>query len=189
MDSKTNPVIDAIYNRRSIRSYQDKSVPKETIKTLLSAAVMAPSAMNRQPWRFVVIENKDKIKELSRHVKKQMGLLGYGLRFAEIVKSQDDTVFYGAPLLILVSAEKEDQWSRINCGILAQTLFLTAYSLGLGSCYIGFANSLNNDAEVLSDLGIPKEHDIIGALIFGYPSEKKETPQREPKVLKWIERG
>ncbi len=187
MDSTANSVIDAIYSRRSIRSYQDKPVPKETIKTLLSAAVMAPSAMNRQPWRFVVIESKDKIRELSRQVKKQMGLLGYGLRFTEIVKSQDDKVFYGAPLLILVSAEKEDQWSRINCGILAQTMFLAAYSLGLGSCYIGFANSLNNDPSILSDLGIPREHDIIGALVFGYPSEKKEIPAREPKVLKWVE--
>lgn len=187
MDSTANPVIDAIYKRRSIRSYKDKPVSKEDIKTLLSAAVMAPSAMNRQPWRFVVVESRDKIRELSRKVKKQMGLLGYGLRFTEIVKSRDDTVFYGAPLLVFVSAEKEDQWSRINCGIVAQTLFLAAYSLGLGSCYIGFANSLNNDNEALSDLGIPRGHEIIGALIFGYSSEEKETPAREPKVLKWIE--
>ncbi|MFZ2456260.1 MAG: nitroreductase family protein [Candidatus Altiarchaeia archaeon] len=184
---KTNPVIDAIYARRSIRRFLDKPVPREQIKKLLSAAVMSPSAMNRQPWKFVVIENKEKIKELSRHVKKQMGLLGYGLRFTEIVKSKDDTVFYGAPLLILVSAEKNDQWSRINCGILAQTLFLAAHSLGLGSCYIGFANSLNGDASVLADLSIPKDHEIIGALIFGYPSEKKDAPAREPRVIKWIE--
>lgn len=184
---KTNPVIDAIYARRSIRRFQEKSVPKDTVKKLLSAAAMSPSAMNRQPWRFVVIQNRDKIKELSRHVKKQMGLLGYGLRFTEIVKSQDDTVFYSAPLLILVSAEKNDQWSRINCGILAQTLFLAAHSLGLGSCYIGFANALNSDAAVLADLSLPKDHDIIGALIFGYPSEKKDAPVREPRVIKWIE--
>ena len=184
---KTNPVIDAIYARRSIRSYLDKPVPKDQVKKLLSAGVMSPSAMNRQPWRFVVIQNKEKIKELSRHVKKQMGLLGYGLRFAEIVKSQEDTVFYSAPLLILVCAEKNDQWSRINCGILAQTMFLAAHSLGLGSCYIGFANSLNSDAAVLADLSVPKDQDIIGALIFGYPSEKKEAPVREPRVIKWIE--
>jgi nitroreductase len=184
---KTNPVIDAIYARRSIRRYQEKPVPKDTVKKLLSAAAMSPTAMNRQPWRFVVIENKEKIKELSRHVKKQLGLLGYGLRFTEIVKSQDDTVFYGAPLLILVSAEKNDQWSRINCGILAQTMFLAAHSLGLGSCFIGFANSLNDDPAVMTDLSIPKDHDLIAALIFGYPSEKKDAPVREPRVIKWIE--
>ena len=184
---KTNPVIDAINARRSIRSYLDKPVPKDNIKKLLSAAAMSPSAMNRQPWRFVVIENKEKIKELSRHVKKQMGLLGYGLRFTEMVKNQEDTVFYSAPLLILVSAEKNDQWSRINCGILAQTMFLAAYSLDMGSCYIGFANALNTDASVLTDLSVPKDHDIIGALIFGYHSEKKDAPVREPRVIKWIE--
>jgi nitroreductase len=142
--------------------------------------------MNRRPWRFTVIEDRDKIQELSRKVKKQMGVLGYALRFGEIIQSRDDTVFHGAPLLIIISADKEDKWSQINCGITAQTMFLAAYSIGLGSCYIGFVNTLNNDPESLKDLKIPEGYEIVAPLVFGYSAEQKPEPKREPKVTSWI---
>lgn len=181
-----NPVIEAITKRRSIRKYLDKPVPKEIIDTILNTVVMSPSAMNRQPWRFIVIENKEKIQELSAIVKKQMGLLGYALRFTEIIQSKKDTIFYNAPLLIIIAAEKDDKWNKINCGIIAQSMFLTAYSLGLGSCYIGFANTLNNDPDTLRELKVPENHEIISPIIFGYPADTKEPPKREPKVINWI---
>ena len=76
----------------------------------------------------------------------------------------------------------------IDCGIVAQTMFLAAHSLGLGSCFIGFAQALNRDRQVLDGLGVPRDHEIIAPLIFGYPAESKEVPKRafEDKVLKWI---
>lgn len=181
-----NPVIEAIRKRRSIRKYQDRPVPKDVIDAILYSSVLSPSAMNRQPWRFIVIENKGKIQELSRKVKKQMGVLGYALRFGEIIKSKEDTVFYGTPLLIIVCAEKDDKWSHINCGIIAQSMFLAAYSMGLGSCFIGFANTLNNDPETLKDLKVPDGYEIIAPLVFGYPAEQKSEPKREPKIVNWI---
>jgi nitroreductase len=181
-----NPIIEAITRRRSIRKYLDKPVSREIIDTLLNTAVMSPSAMNRQPWRFIVIENRQRIRELSEKVKKQMNLLGYAHRLAEIIQSKNDTIFHGAPLLIIITAEKDDKWSRINCGIIAQSMFLAAYSLGLGSCYIGFANTLNNDSTTLKELKVPENHEIIAALIFGYPAETKEQPKRGPRVINWI---
>ncbi len=57
-----NPVIEAITKRRSIRKYLDDPVPREIIDTILNTAVMSPSAMNSQPWRFIEIENKEKIQ-------------------------------------------------------------------------------------------------------------------------------
>lgn len=181
-----NPVIDAITKRRSIRRYLDKPVPREIIELLLNTAVMSPSAMNKQPWRFIVIENKERIRELSEKVKKQMGLLGYGLRFAEIIQGKRDTIFHNAPLLIIIAADRNYKWSKIDCGIIAQSMFLAAYSLGLGSCYIGFANTLNNDKETLKELKVPENHEIISPLIFGYPAETKEAEKREPRVVNWI---
>ncbi|MFH0859684.1 MAG: nitroreductase family protein [Candidatus Altiarchaeota archaeon] len=179
-------VLDAINGRRSIRKYKSKQVPKEIIEKLLDAAVMAPSAVNRQPGNFIIIEDKKKISDLSKAVKKNLGLLGYAIQAREKIQSKEDTIFYGAPLLIIVTAEKEYKWAKIDCGILAQTMFLAAHSMGLGSCYIGFATSLNNDKDVLRELEVPKGHEIIAPLIFGYPDEAKDKPDRRPKIVRWL---
>ena len=181
-----NPVIEAIKNRRSIRRYQRKDVPREITKQLLDAAVMSPSAMNSQGWRFIIIEDKNKIQELSERTKRQLQIQGYASRFGDRIKSSEDTIFYNAPLLIVITGDSDDKWSQINTGITAQTLFLAAQSLGLGSCYIGLANTLNQEPTVLADIGVPEGHEIIAVLTFGYADESKNPPHREPKILKWI---
>ena len=149
---------------------------------------MSPSAMHKEPWRFIVITDRKMINELSDRVKKRAGIIGHAPRFAERFTSREDTIFYGAPLLIIVIAPKENEWAHIDCGILAQTMFLAAHSLGLGSCYIGFGRMLNSDAEALKLLGIPSDMEIVAPLIFGYSSEEKPAQKRsfEDKILKRI---
>ena len=180
-------VTDAIRERRSIRKYERKPVPEAIVKELLSLAVYSPSAMHREPWRFIVITDPKKIKELSDDVKRLTPLVGLGMKFVERFQSRKDLIFYDAPLLVLVCAPKGDEYAVLDCGILAQTMFLAAYSHGLGSCFIGFARSLNKDEKVLKELGVPAGYEISAPLIFGYPAEKKEVPERkyEDKVLKW----
>jgi nitroreductase len=63
---------------------------------------------------------------------------------------------------------------------------LAAHSLGLGSCYIGLANTLNAEKTVLADIGVPEGCEIIAALTIGYPDETLHAPSREPKIVKWI---
>jgi len=187
----TNPVIDNIRSRRSIRKYLQTPVPDAVINELLQAAVYAPSAMDAQGWRFIVVKNPAKIKELSDHVKRLFPpeMLSSPGRIAR-VKSAEDTFFYKAPLLILVTANKAaNPWVVVDVGILAQTMFLAAKSLGLGSCFIGLALPLNNDKALLKQLGVPEGHEIVAPLIFGYPAEDKPVPERtfEDKVLKTFE--
>lgn len=181
-----NPVLKAIRERRSIRKYEPKAVPKEVVDQLLYVAAMSPTAMNKQEWEFIVVTDRKTINELSVRVKKQAGIIGYAQKFAERFMSEEDLIFYSAPLLVIVTAPKEDEWAHIDCGILAQTMFLAAHSLGLGSCYIGFARMLNKDGEALKMLGVPPEREIVAPLIFGYSAEKKVSQQREPKVVKRI---
>ena len=176
--------------RRSIRKFEDKSVPKAVIDKILEAGIWAPSGMNSQPWRFTVIENREIINKLSRRTKEIVAKsmpLSENLQAA--FKSDTDMIFYGAPLLILISVKKKEEWRTINlldCGLAAENMFLSAYQAGLGSCFIGFAAFLNQDTETLAEVGIPEDHELIAPLIFGYPSETPAPKPREVKILKWI---
>jgi nitroreductase len=178
-----------ISKRRSIRKYEDKAVPKDVIDKLLLAGVSAPSGMNAQPWRFVVIENRDTIKKLSQRTKDMLLKGNWPENFKESFKLEKDVIFYGAPLLILMCVPKKEDWRTVNlldCGLAAQNMFLEAYQLGLGSCFIGFACFLNQNPELLTDVGIPKDHELVAPLIFGYPAESPAPKLQEPKILNWI---
>jgi len=177
----------AILGRRSVRDYEDKKVPDGIIQQILKAGAMAPSAMDAQPCRFIVITNRDKIMELSDKVKDKLGALGFGARLAERMKLKDDVIFYGAPLLILIVAEKSDsQWAAVDCSLAAQNMMLRAYDLGLGSCFIGFAGFLKDDRETLRGIGINDSQELYCQMIFGYPRKWPKPKDREAKVQKDI---
>lgn len=170
-----------INNRRSIRTYEDKPVPEELIEKLLKAGAMAPSAMNLQPARYIVITNKEAIRGFSDKVKEKAGILGFGARLAERAKIKEDVIFYGAPLLILI-VSKKGEWENTDCALAAQNMMLCAHDLGLGSCFIGFANLAKDDREALRKLGVEDSQELQCALIFGYPDETPHEKKREAKV-------
>jgi len=176
----------AISGRRAVRDYEDKPVPDEVIQKILKAGAMAPSAMDSQPCRFIVITDKKKTREFSDKVKDEAGLLGFGARIAERMKLKEDVIFYGAPLLILIVAEKGSGWTKIDCALAAQNMMLRAYDLGLGSCFIGFATLINDDKELLRGLGVEDSQEIMCPLIFGYPKSWPKQKDRDAKVQKRI---
>lgn len=93
-----NKVFEAIYSRRSVRNFLDKKVPKKVVEELLKAGVMAPSAKNTQPWNFSVVTNMSVINELGDlAIKKRNSLVKTGVKLS--IKS----IFYNAPLLIVIS--------------------------------------------------------------------------------------
>ena len=178
-----------IKGRRSIRRYQDKSVPKEVVEKIINAGIWAPSGMNAQPWRFVIIENRDIINKLSKRTKEILSKMPWPTDIQEHLKSEKDTIFYNASLLIFLCVPKNEELRQINlldCGLAAQNMFLTAFQEGLGSCFIGFAWYLNQDPALLADLGVPTDHELIAPMIFGYPAEDPRPKSRELRILKWI---
>lgn len=171
----------AIIGRRSVRGYHDKPVPEGLVAKLLKAGAMAPSAMDKQPCRFIVITDRKKIRELSEKVKAKAVALGFGERLAARMKEMDDAFFYGAPLLIIIVAEKGD-FAETDCALAAQNMMLQGYELGLGSCFIGFANMLADDKETMRSLGLRDGQRPYCPLIFGYPKEWPKPKDREAKT-------
>jgi nitroreductase len=181
--------IDAcIKGRRSVRAYTQEQVTKEQIDAVLEAGTWAPTGMNRQPWRFIIIEDKQLIKlvsdETKELIKKTMPQL------ATQFNTNKDIICYDAPMLILICSEKDPQWTQLNlldCALAAQNMFLKAYDLGLGTCYMGFVSYLNSQPEVLRKLGIPENYDIQVPFIMGHPNNtQSHVTRHKPNVYKWI---
>ena len=189
-----NPVLDAIKSRRAVRSYEDKPVPESALTTLLEAAVYAPSAINLQPWKFTVVTSKATMKQLSDIAKpallRTIPDVGNGA-FANLKKSLNDpqyNIFYKAPLLIFVSGAK-GRFDIYDCTMAAQNMMLAAYSIGLGSCWIGTAVAMANEPKIKAELGVPDDHQVHAAIIFGYPKGgfPKAPPKQPAEVLKRID--
>ncbi|MFH1234508.1 MAG: nitroreductase family protein [Candidatus Diapherotrites archaeon] len=186
MGKKKNQVIEAIYSRRSVRDYSDKPVPKEIVEELLNAAVMAPSARNTQPWNFSIVQDRETIDKLGDKAAEMRGMLGKGLK-AGLRLAGKGTIFYNAPLLIVISGKTGYDYLKDDVNLAVQNMFLAAHSLGLGSCWIGLAKPLNKDPASMKELGIPSDMEIVAPLIFGYPKKQdKSIPKRKPIILKWI---
>ena len=190
----TNTVLDAIKSRRAVRSYEDKPVPESTIQTMLEAATYAPSAINIQPWKFTIVTSKEEMKRFSDKAKPALirtlpdvgdeGLVGLKKRLSD----PEYNIFYNAPLLIFVSGVKSP-YAVYDCSMAAQNMMLAAYTLGIGSCWIGTAAHTANDPKAKEKLGVPEDHEVHAAVIFGYPKGgfPKAPLKRSAEILKRID--
>ena len=185
----TNPVIEAIKSRRAIRSFEDKPIPDSAIETLLEAATYAPSAINIQPWKFTIITNKDAMKNLSDTAKPALirmlpdvgdeGLVGLKKRLSD----PKYNIFYNAPLLIFVSGIKS-AYSVYDCSMAAQNMMLAAYSLGLGSCWIGTAVALANEPKVKAEPWCARRPRSPRRINLWLPNSRSKGASRN--VLQWF---
>jgi nitroreductase len=177
-----------IRGRRSVRAYTGEKVSKKDVEAVLEAGVWAPSGMNRQPWKFVIIEDKALIRYVSEETKKVIREL-----MPEMGKSFEtdkDIICYDAPMLVLVCAESDRMWgevSLLDSVLAAQNMFLKAYELGLGTCYMGFITRLNGKPEVLRKMGVPVSHELMVPFVIGRPLAKQGSSRRKkPDVIKWV---
>ncbi len=188
-----NPVIDAIRKRRSIRSYESRPVLREIVDAVIEAGNEAPSAMNSQPWRFVVVEDAAVKKKLlgaalpRAHKLLEMAKAADPERYKAIKKRQSelqDPVYYSAPIVIFVIGN--GMFAANSCPLACENMMLAAHSLGLGSCWVGFGAMVTDDPDVRSLLELQDGDAIFGPILLGYPrGETPRPPKKEPRV-KWI---
>ena len=177
-----------IKSRRSVRCYTNEPVSKAQIEKIVEAGVWAPTAMAREPWRFIIIEDAKLINYIADETKVAVQQMMPDL--AERFTTEEDIICYNAPVLILICAEKDPRWSSMNLidSILAaQNMFLKAYELGLGTCYMGFVSFLNNKPDILRKIGVPENYELKVPLILGHPETKQGVGKRKkPVFVKWI---
>ena len=139
---------EAIGGRRAVREYTTQTVDEPTIRRLIDAAVQAPSAVNQQPWTFTVVRDQSLLGGVSRDAKAfmlaTMPASPHQDHFKSMLSDPNFQIFYNAPALILISASAQGPWIVEDCALAAENLMLAAYAAGLGTCWIGFAQSFLN---------------------------------------------
>ncbi|MCW4005457.1 MAG: nitroreductase family protein [Candidatus Bathyarchaeota archaeon] len=150
-------VFEAVQARRSIRSYQDKPVEEEQLQKLLEAARLSPSAVNRQPCEFIVIQAPEAKQRMQQAYPKNW--------------------FFTAPLIIVACADPQKAWQKkdneeiwkIDAAIALQSLVLTATAQGLGTCWV----CAFDEEKTKEILGIPSNIKVVAMTPVGYPAEEK----------------
>ena len=185
-------IMEAIYGRRSVRSYTPKRLDQATIRTLLDAAVWAPTAVHEEPWAFVIVQDMAVLKNLSDRAKKIFAAEAprthpdQASRLLDVLAQPDFNIFYNAGTLIIICARPKGPFVVADCWLAAENLMLAACAMGLGSCVIGFAVPALNTPEIKAELGIPADCTAIAPIIVGVSSgETPRTTRKEADILAW----
>ncbi|MBE6154882.1 MAG: nitroreductase [Firmicutes bacterium] len=163
-----------IYDRRSIRHFNDKKLDNDLIKDILEHAIKSPSAHNRQPWNFVVLTDQSKKEEVANILETNTG--DYTKLTCDAIK--DSSAF------ILVFADIEDDVMDIqSVGACIENMILRATDLGIGSLWVGYIVKVEKELQKLFN----KDKKLIAGVALGYTdTNPKERPRKTlEEVLEW----
>ncbi|MDF2905457.1 MAG: hypothetical protein K0R34_778 [Herbinix sp.] len=168
-----NETLKVIANRYSCRDYREEMPSDETLQAIAEAAIQAPSGMNRQAWRVIVVKNKELIQDLEAEGLSYLASLEDKSTYQRIM-DRGGKLFYGAPCMIVVPI---DPTSQIDCGILCQNIALAATSLGLANVICGLTGTAfasGHRAEEFSKrLGFPNGYTFGCSVLLGYAKTTK----------------
>ncbi|MDE6888530.1 MAG: nitroreductase [Eubacterium sp.] len=166
-----------IFARRSTRSYKPDMVPKETLERILKAGTYAASGMNHQSPIILAVTNRDMRDKLSAMNAKILG--------------KDDDPFYGAPVVLVVLADKDMPTYLYDGSLVIGNMMLAAEELGIASCWVHRAKeefASNEGKEILASLGIEGNYEGIGHLVLGYADEEAQpAPARKEHYVYYVE--
>lgn len=188
-------IMDAIYQRRSVRDYTSVKLSEATIHVLLYAAVQAPTAMHEQPWAFAVIQDRNLLDRLSEAAKQTIWLqaqdedpTGPARRSVNLISDPAFNVFYNAGALIVIYGKPLGPFVAADCWLAAENLMLAACAAGLGTCVIGLAVPALNSPEWKRQLDIPAEMTAYAPILLGHPAGTPPAPaptRKPPELICW----
>ena len=184
--------LDLLKTRRAIRDYEDKPVPLETVMEIIRESCLAPSSGNGQPWRFIVVNDREMIKRLSDESKRNLvadidrNPASPSRNYEGILRQKGFNVFYNAPSLIFIGGSKGVRSLYVDCTLAACYFMFSACERKLGTCWIALGMFIQ-DPELRKLVGMPDDYQIVAPIILGYPKGVPIAPAREePRLLKVV---
>lgn len=157
-------MLEGILDRRSIRKFKSEPVAQGQIEQLLEAAVMAPSAQNKQPWHFIICDDKEILQKFQQ--------------IHPYSKMLDE-----APLMIMVCGDTEKQAGPYfyleDCAAATENILLAAHAMGLGSCWFGLPPESELQARVQQLFGMPEYIKPFCGVALGVPAQQPPRPERK----------
>ncbi len=155
-------LLEGIYSRRSVREYTDEPVSREDVMEILRAGSWAPSGLNNQPWRFVVVRDEVRRRELAKLT-----------RYRQIIE--------GAPTALAVFCDQEATYNKVKdhqgIGACLQNMLLAAHALGLGAVWLG--EILNRGDDVRKLLEVPEGLELMAVIAVGHPAGRDQLSNRK----------
>jgi nitroreductase len=182
-------LLQAINGRRSVREYTGEPVSDEVLRELIDAAVQAPSAINQQPWCFVVVKDMALLARISDQAKSHLLKASLGAPahpFRDMLNDPQFDIFYHAPVLVVIAAAQPTDWAVEDCALAAENLMLVAHAAGLGTCWIGFAQHWLGTADGKAALGLPLSYSPIAPIIVGHPRRQPTPVPRKVANIRWL---
>lgn len=165
-----NQTIEIIKERRSVRNFKEEQISEADLQTILEAGMFAPSANNRQSWHFTVVQDRKLLRELNAETKIVLSRSEDPF-LRRVGNNEDMDIFNGAPTVIIVSGDADDDSSVVNCAAASENMMIAAQSLSISSCYIISVSYLfdGEEAEYFAGkIGIPAGYKLYNAILLGY---------------------
>jgi len=178
-------VLQTISKRRSHREYKSDQLPEDILSAILKAGLESPSARNKQPWHFSVVQNAELIQEVHDEAAKNISE-GDGYPAFKDLSFQ---IFYHAPTVIFIFGDKDNHWTHVDCGIAIENMVLAAEALGLGSVILGLPRpAFEGDKadELRARLECPEGYDFVIALALGYATDDKNPHKQHEGIISRI---
>jgi len=188
IEPSSDSVEQFLKRRRSIREFKENPVPHDVLEKIIDTARWAPSAINIQPVRWLVVEKRADVRHLAELVAGWMRVAGYAPRYLAAWEKGRDMILRGAPHLVLACGSAENDWASIDCAIAVTYLELAAQAQGVGTCWSGLlARAAGANPSIREFVGLEDSLKIYGAVMIGFPKfQYRRIPNRNDAVIKWF---
>ena len=175
-----NQVVETIMARRSIRKYKDQVVPREVMTQILDCGINAPNGQNKQSWEIRVVDNPELLAEMSKVM---------GEAHPQIPIAKD--CFRGAPVMVFIARDLSYDFSAYDCGLMAENMMLSAWSMGVGSICLGSPVRFLTDNDLckplVDKLGFSEGYELSLCVGLGYADEAPDAKLRDKQKYRFVE--